>query len=101
MRLTSARFFGLTLPLCLALAVSPCRSLPAQEPGVGVRSGASFWQAAAGVVFTNWVTWGYNRYVQRWPWSKVGLNSWGKNLRQVLAHVEKVAGTDPGAAAEE
>jgi hypothetical protein len=45
------------------------------------RPGASFWQAAAGVATTNWVTWAYNWYVQRWPWANVGVKSWGANLR--------------------
>jgi hypothetical protein len=31
---------------------------------------------------TNWVTWAYNWYVQRWPWANVGIQSWGHNLRQ-------------------
>ena len=31
---------------------------------------------------TNWVTWAYNWYVQRWPWANVGTQSWGHNLRQ-------------------
>ncbi|HET6836646.1 MAG TPA: DUF3943 domain-containing protein [Gemmatimonadales bacterium] len=31
---------------------------------------------------TNWVTWAYNWYVQRWPWAKVGVQTWGHNLRQ-------------------
>jgi Domain of unknown function (DUF3943) len=44
-------------------------------------AGASFVQAAAGVAITNWVTWAYNWYVQRWPWAKVGTESWGQNLR--------------------
>jgi Domain of unknown function (DUF3943) len=45
----------------------------------------SFWQAAAGVVVVNWVTWGYNWYIQRWPWARVDLQSWGLNLRQGVA----------------
>jgi hypothetical protein len=42
----------------------------------------SFWQAAAGVALTNWVTWAYNWYIQRWPWANVGVQTWGHNLRQ-------------------
>jgi hypothetical protein len=48
----------------------------------GRRPGPSFWQAAGGVATINWATWAYNWYVQRWPWSKVGTQSWGENLRQ-------------------
>jgi hypothetical protein len=35
-----------------------------------------------GVVVANWVPWAYNRYVQRWPWAKVGTRTWGENLRR-------------------
>jgi hypothetical protein len=46
------------------------------------RDEPSFWRAAGGVATTNWLTWAYNWYVQRWPWANVGLRSWGQNLRQ-------------------
>jgi hypothetical protein len=42
----------------------------------------SFWQAAGGVALTNWVTWAYNWYIQRWPWANVGTQTWKHNLRQ-------------------
>ncbi len=45
----------------------------------------NFWQAAAGVAAVNWVTWGYNWYIQRWPWARVDLKSWELNLRQGVA----------------
>jgi hypothetical protein len=44
------------------------------------RNSPNFWQAAAGVLVTNGVTWGYNRYIQRWPWARVGTRSWRENL---------------------
>jgi hypothetical protein len=71
--------------LAVLLAV-PCLSGPraagAQDRAEpGRPAGASFWQAAAGVSATNWITWAYNWYVQRWPWAKVGVRSWGQNLR--------------------
>ena len=31
---------------------------------------------------TNWITWAYNWYIQRWPWANVGFQTWGHNLRQ-------------------
>lgn len=31
---------------------------------------------------TNWITWAYNWYVQRWPWANVGFQTWGHNLRR-------------------
>ena len=72
---------------CLAILLAvPClpgpRAARAQELAEpGRPAGASFWQAAAGVSTTNWITWAYNWYVQRWPWAKVGVRSWGQNLR--------------------
>jgi hypothetical protein len=39
------------------------------------------WHAAAGVTFLNVVPWTYNWYVQRWPWSRIGFQSWKENLR--------------------
>jgi hypothetical protein len=45
----------------------------------------SFWQAAGGVVVTNWITWAYNWYVQRWPWANVGVESWKHNLQEGFA----------------
>jgi len=41
----------------------------------------SFWHAAAGVAAVNFITWGYDWYVQRWPWANVGTAAWGHNLR--------------------
>ena len=29
----------------------------------------------------NFITWGYDWYVQRWPWANVGTAAWGHNLR--------------------
>jgi hypothetical protein len=42
----------------------------------------SFWHAAAGVAAVNFITWGYDWYVQRWPWANVGTVAWGHNLRK-------------------
>ena len=54
----------------------------AQAPAdTASRPGPSFWHAAAGIATVNWITWAYNWYVQRWPWAKVGTQSWGQNLR--------------------
>ena len=44
--------------------------------------GPSFWQAAAGVVAVNGLTWFYNWHIQRWDWANVGTRSWGENLRR-------------------
>src|SRR3954471_9640119 len=71
--------------LLLAVLISACwRTLAAQDSGKNARPNASFWQAAAGIATINSITWAYNRYVQRWPWAKVGTQSWGRNLRNGL-----------------
>lgn len=58
------------------------RTVMAQDQAGAIKpNGASFVQATAGVALTNWVTWAYNWYVQRWDWSNVGFRSWGQNLR--------------------
>ncbi|MFL5491333.1 MAG: DUF3943 domain-containing protein, partial [Gemmatimonadales bacterium] len=41
----------------------------------------NFWHAAAGVAAVNFITWGYDWYVQRWPWANVSPAAWGHNLR--------------------
>jgi hypothetical protein len=61
-----------------------CGSSPAEaQEGAGTAKGPapSFWHAAAGVVAVNWLIWAYDWYVQRWPWAKVGTQSWGQNFR--------------------
>ena len=69
---------GLVLAACCGLiSVAEAQNRPENKP-----SGPSFWAAAAGIVVANWVPWGYNRYVQRWPWAKVGTRTWGENLRR-------------------
>jgi hypothetical protein len=71
-----------------ATLVSLCLAAPVTTVAAQARSdypkatGPSFWRAASGVALTNWVTWAYNFYVQRWPWANVGVQSWGHNLRQ-------------------
>jgi hypothetical protein len=67
--------------LAFFLLSAPAARAQAPIPTEVRQQGASFWQAAAGVATTNWVTWAYNWYVQRWPWANVGVNSWGVNLR--------------------
>jgi hypothetical protein len=63
----------------VGLAASPV--VQAQDSIPAPRAGASFWRAAAGVATVNLVTWGYNWYVQQWPWANVGTQSWATNLR--------------------
>lgn len=66
----------------LAFLVLSAPAARAQAPvSTEIRQGPNFWQAAAGVATTNWITWAYNWYVQRWPWANVSVNSWGVNLR--------------------
>jgi hypothetical protein len=68
--------------LVLAFLLLSAPAASGQVPAYAeARQGASFWQAAAGVATTNWVTWAYNWYVQRWPWANVGVKTWGANLR--------------------
>ena len=75
---------------CALLFVACCLSAGAPvraQDSVTARpsASASFWQAVAGVTTVNWVTWAYNWYLQRWPWAKVGTQSWGRNLREGFA----------------
>jgi hypothetical protein len=72
--------FRLT-PLLLggSLIGAPAHS---QEDGsAGPRVTPDFWQATAGVVAVNGLTWAYNWYVQRWHWADVGTRAWWRNLR--------------------
>jgi Domain of unknown function (DUF3943) len=72
-------WYGIALICCLCGSAR----VEAQETSHSeARQGPDFWPAAGGVVVTNWVTWAYNYYVQRWPWAKVGTRSWGENLRR-------------------
>jgi hypothetical protein len=68
-----------TLVLAGSLLVSG-RSEAQEHQAVKPRS-ASFWQATAGLVAINGLTWSYNWYVQRWHWANVGTRAWWKNLR--------------------
>lgn len=79
MRLKRCRF-PVVLTLCCLCGVAGAW---AQEPAETRQQkvGPSFLQAAGGVALTNWVTWAYNWYVQRWPWANVGVQSWEQNLR--------------------
>ncbi|HYF40015.1 MAG TPA: DUF3943 domain-containing protein [Gemmatimonadales bacterium] len=68
------------MSLCLSLRAptaasqAPAELTPAPAP--------KFWQAAGGVLLSNWIPWAYNWYVQRWPWANVGVGTWKHNLRQ-------------------
>jgi Domain of unknown function (DUF3943) len=69
---------GLILAFCCGLgSLAQAQDRPRAEA-----ANPSFWRAALGVVAANWVPWAYNRYVQRWPWAKVGTRTWGENLRR-------------------
>ncbi|MBA3761599.1 MAG: DUF3943 domain-containing protein, partial [Gemmatimonadales bacterium] len=71
-------------PSCLALSswLLICPPAGAQEPSRTVPDERpSFWQAAAGVVAVNGLTWFYNWHVQRWDWADVGTQSWWANIR--------------------
>ena len=70
-----------TIALLCLLARVPSAGAQARSEAA-VPAGPSFWQAAGGVALANWVTWAYNWYVQRWPWARVGVDTWGHNLRQ-------------------
>ena len=75
--------FRLPARLLLASSLLVCARAEAQEslPTERVK-GPSFWQAAAGVVAVNGLTWFYNWHVQRWDWANIGTRSWGENLRR-------------------
>jgi hypothetical protein len=66
----------------LAGLLGPASIEAQQRSQTETRPSPNFWHAAAGVALTNWVTWAYNWYVQRWPWASVGFQSWGQNLRK-------------------
>jgi hypothetical protein len=83
-RLPFAHRLRLALPLALACSAAGTGTALAQA-SVATDAHPSFWRAGMGVVMTNWLTWSYNWYVQRWPWAKVGLHSWGRNFRQGFA----------------
>ena len=77
----SRRRFVLLVALYLLWPVPSVRA----QGGSAAPAGQSFWQAAAGVAVTNWFTWAYNWYVQRWPWANVGVESWRQNIRRGFA----------------
>jgi hypothetical protein len=53
-----------------------------------------FWQAAAGVVAVNGLTWFYNRHIQSSDWSDVGTMSWWTNLRGGFSWDDDVFGVN-------
>jgi hypothetical protein len=74
--------FGLTTLLTLACCLGSTAPAAAQQGADSTRMHRrDFWQAAVGVLILNGVPWAYNWYVQRWPWAKVGLGTWGENFR--------------------
>jgi hypothetical protein len=68
------------MSLCLIFSAKAAGAQETQQ--TSPHSAASFWQAAGGIVVTNWIPWAYNWYVQKWPWANVGVETWGHNLRQ-------------------
>lgn len=75
--------FRLPARLVVTSSLLVCAGAEAQEsPATDQAKGPSFWQAAAGVVAVNGLTWFYNWHVQRWDWANVGTRSWGQNLRR-------------------
>lgn len=59
-----------------------CAQVEAQEPArTDGGKEHRFWQAAAGVVAVNGLTWFYNWHIQRWDWANVGTESWWANVR--------------------
>jgi hypothetical protein len=77
MGLSTFRLSRLVLTSSLLL----CARAEAQEARAALVKGPSFWQAAAGVMVVNGLTWFYNWHLQRWDWADVGTRSWWKNLR--------------------
>jgi uncharacterized protein DUF3943 len=63
---------------CLAIA-HPAEAQELPDSGRVIRP--SFAHAAGGVLVLNLLPWAYNWYLQRWPWAKVGTQTWGKNLK--------------------
>jgi hypothetical protein len=79
MRLTPLR---LTAPLVLTgMLIASSRAQAQGIPSAPPPSDPNFWQATAGVVAINGLTWAYNWYVQRWDWANVGTRAWWNNLR--------------------
>jgi Domain of unknown function (DUF3943) len=79
------RLFRLTTLIAIAGSSFALERAEAQEVTHLESSHPSIWQASIGVAATNWFTWGYNWYIQRWPWSNVSLRTWGKNFREGFA----------------
>ena len=75
------RFHARSTLLVLLCSISGPAAARAQELATPGAAGGSFWRAATGGLTVNWVTWAYNWYVQRWPWAKVGTQTWARNLR--------------------
>ncbi|MEO8089681.1 MAG: DUF3943 domain-containing protein [Gemmatimonadales bacterium] len=81
---------------CLVLAgLLLCARVEAQEPPRSDRAEEShFWQAAAGVVAVNGLTWFYNWRIQRWDWANVGTRSWWANIRRGFTWDDDVFGAN-------
>lgn len=69
--------------LVLAYALMTSGHLQAQAPGSlsPPRPTGWFWRPAGGVLAWNAVAWGINRYVKNEPRSRVGPESWWRNLQ--------------------
>jgi hypothetical protein len=70
------------LALAATIVIAQPRVVSAQLQLEEPRSQPRFWQAAAGVAGINLMVWGYDWYVQRWPWANVGLRAWTKNFHE-------------------
>jgi hypothetical protein len=91
MSLSTFRLSRLVLTSSLLL----CARAEAQETPQAIQGkGPSFWQAAAGVVAVNGLTWFYNWHVQRWEWADVGTQSWWANLRGGFSWDDDVFGAN-------
>ena len=87
--------FGLPARLVVTSSLLVYAGAEAQEsPRIEQVKGPSFWQAAAGVVAVNGLTWFYNWHVQGWAWANVGTRSWGENLRRGFTWDDDAFGTN-------
>jgi hypothetical protein len=87
--------FTLAARLALSSSLLAFARAEAQETArTDQMKGPSFWQAAAGVVAVNGLTWFYNWRVQRWDWANVGTQSWWENLHRGFAWDDDVFGAN-------
>jgi uncharacterized protein DUF3943 len=87
--------FTLAARLVLTSSLLLCARAEAQETARPDQvKEPSFWQAAAGVVAVNGLTWFYNWRVQRWDWANVGTRSWWANLQRGFSWDDDVFGAN-------